>query len=93
MKKTDYADYLCRTWPVLTTPDDVLELGRVLENTWNLYFDDREGLERALAYLCRNPIPPKSWQQFRILRDAARLFSQRLKEMPRPQKKMGFWDL
>ncbi len=64
-----------------------------LENTWNLYFDDREGLERALAYLCRNPIPPKSWKQFRILRDAAKLFSQRLKEMPRPKKKMGFWDL
>ena len=93
MKKSDYADYLIRTWPVLTTPEDVLELGQVLENTWNLYFDDREGLERALAYLCRNPIPPKSWKQFRILRDAARLFSQRLKEMPRPQKKMGFWDL
>ena len=52
-----------------------------------------EGMEHTLAYLCQNPIPPKSWKQFRMLRDAARLFSQRLKELPRPQQKMGFWDL
>ena len=24
MKKSDYADYLCRTWPVLTTPDSAV---------------------------------------------------------------------
>ena len=52
-----------------------------------------EGVERTLAYLCQNPISPKSWKQFRILQDAARLFSQRLKELPRPKKKMGVWDL
>ena len=46
MKKTDYADYMCRTWPVLTTPDDVLEMGGVIRNTWERYFDDREAMQR-----------------------------------------------
>ena len=92
MNKTDYADYLCRTWPVLTTPDDVLEMGQALRRSWERYFDDREDLERLLRSIAESQFRVKSWQQFRLLRDALRLVSQRLREMPRA-KKMGFWDL
>ena len=92
MLKTDYADYLCRTWPVLTTPDDVLEMGQVLRNTWERFFDDREGMQRNLAAIVAWRVP-WSWKHFKLMRDSARLFGQRIKEMPRPVKRLSFWDL
>ena len=92
MNKTDYADYLCRTWPVLTTPEDVLELGQVLQRTWESCFEDREDLERNLRAMAASQFRVKSWQQLRILRDAMGMFAKRIREIPRA-KRTGFWDL
>jgi len=91
MNKTDFADYLTRTWPVLTTPEDVLDLGRQLQTSWELNWEDRDSLVRLRQAILANQFRVKSLKQWRILRDALRMVCQRIGELP-VARRMGFWD-
>lgn len=89
--KTDFQDYLCRTWPVMTTPEEVLELGRQLQVDWEEGWEDRERLEFTIQMIHRHWFRVKSLAQWRLLRDALKMMQRRVAELPKPRG-LGFWD-
>lgn len=89
--KTDFADYLARTWPETTAPPDVLELGRSLQVSWEEGWEDRERLEFTVRMIHRHWFRLKSLDQWRILRDALKMMQRRITELPKPRP-IGFWD-
>ena len=89
--KTTYADYMIRQWPILTTPQDVLDLGRSIQLDCERFWDDREEMIRLLRCLSENMFRVKSWKQFRLMRNSTNIVAKRISELPVP-KRIGFWD-
>ncbi len=89
--KTTYADYMIRQWPILTTPQDVLDLGRSIQLDCERFWDDREEMIRLLQCLSENMFRVKSWKQFRLMRNSTNIVARRISELPVP-KRTGFWD-
>lgn len=89
--KTTYADYMIRQWPIMTTPQDVLDLGRSIQLDCERFWDDREEMIRLLRCLSENMFRVKSWKQFRLMRNSTNIVAKRISELP-VQKRIGFWD-
>ncbi len=76
---------------MLTTLEDVLELGRQLQVDWEQNWEGREMLQITIQMIQRHWFRVKSLDQWRLLRDALRKMQRRVAELPKPRA-MGFWD-